>query len=241
MPMHVNLRSKDHRRRIAQAAPAAWNLHFVGTDAAVVNCGHGATLNNLHASAFTVDFWARPETMAPGGVRAIIDKGDADGAGWIVFQYSGGLRGRIRANTDQAVTYVGFVDLPIDWYHIALTFDPDGDKKPRLWVNGVLAAGGSAVVLPVDDDSAKDLLFGVDGGGHDWTGDLGWVRLSNTIRYTDTFDPPSRFTPPDLDANTIELWPVNEGQGTTIAATVSSPTNDGTFSSTSGIPDWQYN
>ena len=44
----------------------------------------------------------------------------------------------------------------------------------------------------------------------------GWMRLSNTVRYSTTFTPTARLSPPSSDANTLGLWYANEGSGSTI-------------------------
>ena len=45
------------------------------------------------------------------------------------------------------------------------------------------------------------------------TGTMDEVRLSKIARYTDTFSPACGWT---TDANTVALWHLNEGRGTTV-------------------------
>jgi len=66
---------------------------------------------------------------------------------------------------------------------------------------------------------------------------MGWFRLSNNIRQTspgDTvgqryFIPNDRMNPPAPDGNTVEQWNHQDGAGTTLTASVTSPGNDGTI------------
>ena len=44
----------------------------------------------------------------------------------------------------------------------------------------------------------------------------GWMRLSNTVRYSTTFTPIDRLSPPSSDGNTLGLWYATEGTGNII-------------------------
>ena len=50
--------------------------------------------------------------------------------------------------------------------------------------------------------------------GTDWDGDIGWMRISDTVRYAATFTPPARCTLPAVDGNTV-LLEIQEGVGAT--------------------------
>ena len=79
------------------------------------------------------------------------------------------------------------------------------------------------------DDSAFSLVLGNVINPFSMLGRMGWARISDSVRYTTSFTPIARDAPPASDANTIEPWNLDEGSGTTAAAQVASPTNDGTI------------
>jgi hypothetical protein len=114
------------------------------------------------------------------------------------------------------------------WRHIAITRNAS-DGRVRLFVNGVLDAtsptspntgnisyrDGRYTAYPNSDPF---LVLGAE--KHDYPGSLyysGWLdemRISNIIRYTSNFTPPS--APFTTDANTVGLYHFNEGSGTTL-------------------------
>jgi hypothetical protein len=64
-----------------------------------------------------------------------------------------------------------------------------------------------------------------------FNGTIDEVRISNVVRYTTAFTPPTTF--PAADANTIGLWRFDEGSGQTTIDS-SSRANHGTLGSTTG-------
>jgi hypothetical protein len=63
----------------------------------------------------------------------------------------------------------------------------------------------------------------------------GWMRLSNTTRYTTSFAPPDRLSPPASDGNTLGLWYANEGSGSTIINYQGDTNRNGTAYNTTWI------
>ncbi len=57
--------------------------------------------------------------------------------------------------------------------------------------------------------------------------EVGWMRLSSSERYSGSFIPNDMNTPPSSDANTIAVWPVNEGTGTVLDNAEGTSTRDG--------------
>ena len=55
--------------------------------------------------------------------------------------------------------------------------------------------------------------------------------MSNNVRYSSTFTPPSRYPAPASDANTMALWKANEMSGTTLNDS-SGNANHGTMTGT---------
>lgn len=115
-----------------------------------------------------------------------------------------------------------------DWHHIAIT-RKSSNGQVQLFVDGTLDASdpsssntgdisyrdGRSTAYPNSDPF---LVLGAE--KHDYPGSLyysGWLdelRISNIIRYTSNFTPPS--APFTTDANTMGLYHFNEGSGTTL-------------------------
>lgn len=114
------------------------------------------------------------------------------------------------------------------WHHIAVTRNASNGVV-RLFVDGVIDATSSAS-SNTGNISYRDgrptsypnsdpyLVLGAE--KHDYPGSLyyrGWLdelRISNTIRYSANFMPPS--SPFTTDANTVALYHFNEGSGTIV-------------------------
>jgi len=63
----------------------------------------------------------------------------------------------------------------------------------------------------------------------------GWMRLSNTVRYSISFVPIDRLSPPVSDGNTLGLWYANEGSGSTIINYQGEVNKNGTTHNTTWI------
>lgn len=97
------------------------------------------------------------------------------------------------------------------WYALAGTYD---GTKLRLFVNGELV--GSFNTTGAIATSTKPLYIGsVEGQGDVFNGYVDEVRVSNIVRYPATYALPSTAFSPD--ANTLGLWHLDEGTGTTAA------------------------
>lgn len=96
------------------------------------------------------------------------------------------------------------------WYHAAGTYD---GNTCRFWLNGIEGTpdvSGTPLV-----PCGNPLRFACRGFTEDFfmDGRIYEVRLSDIVRYTSDFTPPTEpFTP---DANTIGLWHCDEGEGIT--------------------------
>lgn len=190
-----------------------------------INVGSGATIDDLHDGAMTIEGWYRVSKNTSAN-QYFAKKGDTSSTGWTLYTYPSSIIARVYcATTNASVSWsipVGFYDC---WHHIAITFDDAGDRKVYLWVDGVNVSTGAAGVGAVVSDAASDghVLFG---GMARLT--CGWCRWSNSIRYAAGFTPASRCAPPAGDANTMGLWLINEGYGAT-AADSSGNANHGTI------------
>ena len=150
-----------------------------------IDCGSGATLDNLPAGNMSVACWIRADTVA--GANRILDKRGAGGAGWTFAQdstvsqmqfyidWSGG-DGAWRSPNNSHSTGV--------WEHWVVTYNGSSTTNdPVFYKNGVLVA--TTEVLPPTttrvDDAAVALLIGGLAAG-DWlNGQLEDVRICNRI------------------------------------------------------------
>ena len=113
-----------------------------------------------------------------------------------------------------------------DWHHIAVTRN-NSSGQLRLFVDGVpdgTATGPTGNISYRDGRStnfANDPFLVIGAEKHDagpaYPSYSGWIdelRISNSIRYSATFNPPT--TPFTTDANTVGLYHFNEGTGSTV-------------------------
>ena len=109
------------------------------------------------------------------------------------------------------------------WHHVAVTRNQSSGQL-RIFVDGVLDAEGSGPTGNVSYrdgrpiTSSKDPLLVIGAEKHDFNNNSfpsysGWIdelRISNSIRYTANFNPPS--APFNPDANTMALYHFNGSQ-----------------------------
>jgi hypothetical protein len=215
---------------------------FDGTNTNLMIGSH-ATLDNIQDNAFTAEGWFKITASAAGAVKPLIEKvgASAQTVGWGVYYNTGKYGANVPCVTANA--WREFTATPHDsaWHHIAMTFDDAGDRKVRIFIDG--AEPGAYDIQNVTGNGAvkSDAAFnGSIGCGYDgayrMTGRVGWVRISNNVRYTVAFTPIARNAPPASDANTIRLFKMDEGSGTTINDT-SANAQDGTLTAGSWVVD----
>lgn len=212
---------------------AADHVDYNGTSS-LINCGSGATLDNLADNEFTFDMWIRNEDTTAES-RMIIDKGALASVGWGAYlNASGGVSFTVTcATTSRTISTASNALMDYGWHHVAGYFNDAGDRKLYLALDGVWQTESASSVGAIVSDAAQSLVLGraANTGAWYWLGGIGWVRLSNNDRYShgSNFTPPSRTTAPTPDANTVELWTMNQASGTTATAAVTAPTNNGTI------------
>jgi hypothetical protein len=153
-----------------------------------------------------------------------------------------------------AYTIVGTTDLRDgDWHHVAATRNATTGALV-VYVDGVQDASGTG---PTGDASYNDgrstsypnsdpyLVLGAEkhdldpGSYPPYYGGMQLLRISNTIRYTGTFEPPRVLSD---DANTAGLYLFDEGNSTTLgdSATLTGSPTDGTINvgGTPTGPEW---
>jgi hypothetical protein len=196
-----------------------------------INCGTDASLTDLQAAGFTVEAWIRPDTA---GYDTIVSKGSWSTTGWHLANNSGDQFFKIFAATSSALSAwtppAGYLE---NWHHIAGTYSDTGDRKARLYIDGVLKSTSNAAVGAIVSDAASALC--ISHAANQFDGAVAWVRISKIIRYTADFTPVAKTAPPPIDADTVEQWNLNEGTGTVATASVKPATNNGAITSGSWI------
>ena len=196
-------------------------LEFNG-DTSVVTVGDDASIQDLHDAAMTAEAWVRADTQGENSTGHIVRKGDlGTGRGWrLQFHVTQGLEGDIECAVADGWSRSGVDDFSADglWHHVAMTWDDTwGNTYPRLWVDGVEVTYHATQNRngAISSDIGDDLYIGNDNSSQrTWDGDIGWIRISDTVRYAATFTPPARCTLPAVDGNTV-LLEIQEGVGAT--------------------------
>lgn len=190
---------------------------------------------------FTIEFWmkALPGDNTAGGCnpnewyfghviidRDVFDDGDYGDYG-IVLCNRRIVAGVQRGNLGHGGVVGNTIVDDGNWHHIAVTRQASTGGI-WLYVDGIL--DGSDLSSPSTGNISyrngrptgypddPTLVFGAE--KHDYPGSLYYkgkldeFRLSNTIRYTGNFSPPTG--PFSTDVNTVALYPFNEGSGTVL-------------------------
>ena len=180
---------------------AQWCLDFDGTDDYAA-CGDVPTGG---LDALTVECWLRL---------------DAAEAGAAVAKWGLSTEWLLSVNTDRTVSWLvkdangvtrtaSSAALTLDtWYHLAGVYDVESGVT-RLYVDGALADSDPA--NEVVANTALPVEFGRLGANYASLR-LGWVRISDVVRYSSAFEPPR--SPAFPDANTLAQWDFIEGTGT---------------------------
>ena len=199
-------------RRAAVAAAAGYVIDYDGSTS-YVNAGSGATIDNLLNAAMTVETWVWADTLGGFSQGVVASKGSYQ-THWY-FGFASGFSFEAKTGDTFAMVSASAALSMGGWYHVAGTYDNAGDKKMRLWIAGDLAATSAAATGTWISDAAQNLHIGklASAANRYWDGRIGWLRISNNVRYTGAFTPPSRCSAPLSDANTLLLWRLLEGTG----------------------------
>jgi len=216
------------RARMAAGAggggSAQYALTFNATSS-LVDCGNNSSLNNLPASAVTLEYWIRPQSAGEANLGKPFHKQHI--TSWLTS--SNQIVFRVSSDGGNSTATAVAAWATNTWVHVAHTYDNGGDRKARTYINGSLSATApTACAGTIRDDSSYNLIFGNDPTAvRTIDGDMSWFRLSDNIRYSGPFTPAAKDAPPASDGNTVEQWNLNDGSGATAAAEESTPTNDG--------------
>lgn len=229
-----NLTGKDFTGEFIVTAPA---VVFDGTTK--IALGSEASLDNVQAGDITVEGWFKsPEATV---TRTFVEKGGYGGSGWWIGHDDLTIDAFIACATTYAESKFSKVFSDNAWHHIAFTYSNAGDRKIRFYFDGIEPASYILKVAGIGDissDAPRNAWIGaaVDGTYAKFIGKVGWVRISNSIRYTGTFTPTSRTHPPANDANTVRLFTMSEGAGTVIGDSSTNAQN-GTLSDGSWVSE----
>ena len=156
--------------------------------------------------AQTIELWLRPAT---GGQDSVILATTDDITGWALELNGGRATWWVASTAGWRAAQHPTALLANTWYHVAVTYD---GTTARVFVNGV---PGPAATIGAITQGPFFRIGGFPGYGF-FNGDADDVRISNVVRYTGTFTPPSS-TSLTTDANTRAFYRFNEGSGQTTA------------------------
>lgn len=200
-----------------------------------------AQIRDLHDAAMTAEAWIRADGPGEGNIGCIVQKGWAvANTGWRLYVAANGLTGYIECATQDAFSVSGTDDFTPDseWHHVAMTWDDATYNYPRLWVDGTEVTYASTQNRngAVQTDNGQVAGIGNRTGTNvTFNGGIGWVRLSNIVRYNAMFTPPERCVMPNpFDPNTMGQWIGAECSGGTIdnqdgLAAIDGTLTNGTF------------
>jgi hypothetical protein len=95
------------------------------------------------------------------------------------------------------------------WTHVAATWSPTGRA---IFVDGILA-GHSDYGGPIPTGSVVGLLGADANVGHHFGGQIARVRISSSVRHTESFTPARGFR---TDGETLAIWHLDEGEGSVV-------------------------
>lgn len=209
-----------------------------GTNA-YIDCGSGATLDDLGAggATFQVEFWFRADS-ASGATSALIGKGYPGLGGWNITLAS---NDRLQANIDLVTTDSAPYSLATPtrdgkWHHGVLSYN-DTTRGGYVALDGVWGAVSTGVGN-YQTDVANSLYMGrrSTAAANYHLGAIGWSRIWNAAHYTPGTDfiPPRTFS----SVGSVEAWAANEGTGATLTASITAPANNGTLTNCTWSGVW---
>lgn len=195
---------------------------------------------NLGSGDFTIEFWMKsgPGTNTTGYCtptndgwitgHTIIDRdvyGPGDNGDWGISIASNGsvCFGVSRGSTGSTIISSGANVLDGEWHHVAVT-RVAANGSSRIFINGIQRASGTTASGDVSFRTGRSssfpadplLVFGAEkhDAGTDYPsyrGLIDEVRLSTTIRYSNSFNRP--VSPFNTDANTAGLYSFDSSPG----------------------------
>jgi hypothetical protein len=212
-----------------------YHLNFDGANDKII-VPQAASINNLPLADFTVDFSA---AIPQNNTGYIIEKTSSFFEGWEIYTYGNSSLGTYFTVTgdDYGAYVVAFFDLPANGatHHYEMAWK-QATQTIKVFIDGAEVTyrsngNGGDPISVYDDDSATNILIGnhTEAGLNPLDFNLSWLRISNIVRHTSNFTPPSLTTCPAADAHTVLRLALDEGSGTT-ATDTSGNNNNGTIS-----------
>ena len=210
--------------------------HTFDASTTAIIVADAANIQDLPDAAFTFDIAFRADSYGESNVGTFLHKLSGNN-GWACAFSLGSIVFRVNAATTDSVASFAFAP-DSRWHTLRGTFDDGGDRKARLYLDGILQDAGDAAVGNYQSDVGIDIGIGCSAtGGSSFDGAIGWVRLSDSLRVATTVEyyiPASRNNPPANDGNAQLLIYMTDGAGTT--ATDSSGNGyDGTITPGDGV------
>lgn len=147
-------------------------LDFNGTDG-YINCGSNPSLDNL--TAFTYVVWIYPESMGEGSYGRILHKFSSADAYTIFLlddvTVANGINGLIKAPTAGNSVSAANAIILNTWQQVVMSYNDTGDRKIRLYVNGV--------EVSYNTQTATSGTRGDDSDGSEYIGSSGTARWFN--------------------------------------------------------------
>lgn len=216
--------------RQAGAAAAGETIYYIDVDEDEINSGADATISDLFDADVTIEAWSfiDDNTRFYNSIAGQIPPDLTEG--WLVRTNGDNLTALINFATTDVSLDSGNALSSTTWFHWALTF-VSSSGSAKLWLDGSEAASGTASGAYVPPTFYTDLIWASAPSGWGLVGGIGWMRVSDTVRYTGSFTPTARCSPPASDGNTLLLYRLTEGSGN--PADSSSNGNDGTLTGAS--------
>ena len=196
-------------------------LEFDGS-ATSVDYGSAADIDNLPANDFAMEFVLSPRPSL-GSYGYLFKKFDTAGMYYRIPKSLFDIQFYMSFDTtpiNRTVSLMAANIEPGSVFHVALVFDA-ATKTLTPYLNGIAKTPATGVGNYSGDAAATAETT------DNYNGQLMWFRISDTKRYTDTFDPPDFNNPPAPDLNTLRQFNFRDGAGTTL--TDATGTEDGTI------------
>ena len=166
------------------SSPIDGALSFDG-DGDYVDCGNGASINNL--TRFSVSLWFKADVIPSSSGDYFVSQRDLSSVVWTFIlhgDFSGRVAGAVIADGSNAISTTDFIPNIGEWYHGAMTYDDLGDRKIRIYINGTEQS--YLQHWPVSGTMASNPSVHVAignriGGGRDFGGSIDEVMIFNRI------------------------------------------------------------
>lgn len=174
---------------LALAASAHAGMTFGAATSDRLDCGSGATIDNL--TTYTWTAWVRATTLTDG--RQMLSKNDGSGVaekGFSLNGAGGDTRQRVGYNTTDSNFITNTTPLSSAvWKFLAWTFDSGATPQTAVWVGDERAAVAAATFgtstagsTTINSDAAINFLIGNNGAlTLAFQGDIGPVTVHNAV------------------------------------------------------------